>query len=203
MKVTQVALAVALFAVSAAASAQTTTYTSSAAFLATLAPGSYTEGFADASFSGDLSATFFGGSYSYDVSAPGGLYGNGVLIGTNLPAEALTITFTGAPVTAIGGNFWATNISDVFQPTPITLTLSDGTTTTFTPTSESVSSFRGFTSSVAIASMTVVSTAAVYAGMDNFTVGSVAVIPEPGTWLMMALGVGALVLRNTRRSAQA
>ena len=201
MKVTQVALAAALLAVSAAASAQTTTYTTSAAFLANVAPGSYTEGFGDPFFSGDPSATFTRGAFSYTVSAPGGLYGNGTLIGTNLPAEALTVTFTGAPVTAVGGNFWATNISDVFQPTPITLTLSNGTTTTFTPSSETAGSFRGFTSSLAITSMTIISTPAVYAGMDNFTVGSV--VPEPGTWLMMALGVGALVLRQQRRSLKA
>ncbi len=201
MKVTQIAFAAALLAVSAAASAQTTTYTSAATFLANVAPGSYTEGFGDPFFSGDPSASFSGGLYSYTVSAPGGLYGNGTLIGTNLPAEALTVTFTGAPVTAIGGSFWATNISDVFQPTPITLTLSNGTTTTFTPTSETAGSFRGFTSSVAITSMTIISTSTVYAGMDNFTVGSV--VPEPGTWLMMALGVGALALRTARRQTKA
>jgi hypothetical protein len=38
--------------------------------------------------------------------------------------------------------------------------------------------------------------------MGNLTVG-VAAIPEPGTWLMMALGVGALLLRNSRRNTQA
>jgi hypothetical protein len=202
MKVTQVALAAALLAVSAAASAQTTTYTTAATFLANVAPGSYTEGFADPFFSGDPSATFTGNGFTYTVSAPGGLYGNGTLIGTNLPTEALTVTFSGATVTAIGGNFWSTNISDVFQPVPVTLTLSDGTITTFTPSSETVGSFRGFTSTVGITSMQITSTAGVYAGMGNLTVG-VAAIPEPGTWLMMALGVGALLLRNSRRNTQA
>ncbi|RVU44264.1 PEP-CTERM sorting domain-containing protein [Rubrivivax rivuli] len=202
MKVTHVALAAALLAVSAAASAQTTTYTSAATFLANVAPGSYTEGFADPFFSGEPSATFTGNGFTYTVSAPGGVYGNGTLIGTNLPTETLTVTFSGATVTAIGGNFWATNISDVFQPVPVTLTLSDGTTTTFTPVSETTGSFRGFTTTLGITSMTIASTAGVYAGMGNLTVG-VAAIPEPGTWLMMALGVGALLLRNSRRNAQA
>jgi len=201
MKIAQIAFAVAALAVSAAASAQTTTYTTSAAFMANVLPGSYTEGFGDPSFSGEPSADFSGGAFAYTVSAPGGLYGNGILIGTNLPNEALTVTFTGAPVTAIGGNFWATNISDVFQPTPITLTLSNGTTTTFTPTSEGVGSFRGFTSTLAITSLRIASTPTVYAGMDNFTVGSV--VPEPGTWLLMGLGIGALVLRQSRRAVQA
>lgn len=202
MKVTQVALAAALLAVSAVASAQTTTYTSAATFLANVAPGSYTEGFADPFFSGDPSATFTGNGFTYTVSAPGGLYGNGSLIGTNLPNETLTVTFSGATVTAIGGNFWSTNISDVFQPVPVTLTLSDGTVTTFTPSSETVGSFRGFTSTVGITSMLISSTSTVYAGMGNLTVG-VAAIPEPGTWLMMALGLGAVALRTSRRQTQA
>ena len=201
MKSAHLVLSVLALAASAAASAQTTTYVSSATFFANVAPGAYTEGFADPFFSGDPSASFSGGLFSYTVSAPGGLYGNGVLIGTNLPTEALTITFSGAPVTALGGNFWATNISDVFQPVPVTLTLSDGTVTTFTPSSETVGSFRGFTSAVPILSLQITSTAGVYAGMDNFTVGSV--VPEPGTWLLMGLGVGALLLRQSRRAAQA
>lgn len=201
MRIAPLAFAAAMV-FSAAASAQTTTYSNSAAFLANVAPGSYTEGFADPSFSGSPSADFAGGGFAYTVSAPGSLYGNGTLIGTNLPGETLTVTFTGAPVTAVGGNFWATNISDVFQAVPVTLTLSDGTVTSFTPASETIGSFVGFTSTLAITSLQVASTAAVYAGMGNLTVG-VTAVPEPGTWLLMGLGVAGLLLRNARRNAQA
>ncbi len=200
MKLAHIAFTVAAVAVSAAASAQTTTYTTSAAFMANVAPGSYTEGFSDPSFSGDLSASFSGGAFAYTIAAPQGLYGNGTFIGTNLPNEALTITFTGAPVTAVGGNFYATDFSDDFQLVPITLTLSNGTTTTFTP-SNVTDSFRGFTTGLAIASMTVGGPGAgLYVGVDSLTVG---VVPEPGTWLLMGLGIGALVLRQSRRAAQA
>jgi hypothetical protein len=200
MKLAQIAFAVAALAVSAAASAQTTTYTTSAAFMANVLPGSYTEGFDDSSFSGDPSASFSGGAFAYTVSAPQGLYGNGTFIGTNFPNEALTITFTGAPVTAVGGNFYATNFSDAFQAVPVTLTLSNGTTTTFTPSSE-IDSFRGFTTGLAITSLTVGGPgASLYVGMDNLTVG---VVPEPGTWLLMGLGIGALVLRQSRRATHA
>jgi hypothetical protein len=171
MKSVHFIIAVVALAAAAAASAQTTTYTTQATFAANVLPGSYTEGFGNPSFSGDPSANFSGGSFAYTASAPGGLYGNGILLGTNLPGEALTITFTGAPVTAIGGNFWATDITDTFVLTPITLTLSNGTTTSFTPSSSTVGSFRGFTSALAITSMEISSVAAVYAGMDNFTIG--------------------------------
>lgn len=201
MKLAQIAFAAAALTVSAAASAQTTTYTTLASFTAAVAAGSYTEGFADPSFSGDPSADFAGGAFSYTVSAPGALYGNGVFIGTNLPNEALTITFTGAAVTAVGGNFYSTNISDVFQAVPITITLSNGSVTTFTPTSVA-NSFRGFTTALPISSLTLGAPGQTfYAGMDNFTVGSV--VPEPGTWLLMGLGIGALVLRQSRRAVKA
>ena len=198
MKSVHFAVAAVALAAASVASAQTVTYTTSGPFLAAVAPGSYTEGFSDFSFSGEPSADFSGGGFSYTVSAPSGLYGNGTLIGTNLPAEALTITFTGAPVTAVGGNFWSTNISDVFQAVPVTLTLSDGTTSTFTPTSETVGSFRGFTSTMPISSLVISSTAAVYAGMGNLTVGAV---PEPGTWLLMGLGLGGMLLARRRTTA--
>lgn len=196
MKTVQFAVAAIAFAAASVASAQTTTYTAVGPFQAALVPGSYTENFSVPSFSGELSADFSGGNgFSYTVSAPGGLYGNGTLIGTNLPNETLTVNFTGAPVTALGGNFWATNISDVFQPVPITLTLSNGTTTTFTPTSETLGSFRGFTTAVPISSLTISSTSLVYAGMGNLTVGAV---PEPGTWLLMGLGLGGMLLARRR-----
>jgi hypothetical protein len=201
MKLSQIALATAALTLSVAASAQTTVYTTLAGFTATLAPGAYTETFDDESaFTGNPDALFSGGAFAYTVAAPGSLYGNGVFIGTNLPNEALTITFSGAAVTAVGGNFYATNIADAFQAVAITLTLSNGFTTTFTPTS-AANSFRGFTTTVPIASLTLGAPGeARYVGMDNLTVGA---IPEPGTWMLMALGIGALVLRQTRRAAQA
>ncbi len=199
MKTVHFAVAALALAAASVASAQTVTYTSSAAFLPNVAAGSYTETFADPSFSGELDATFSSGAFSYVVSAPGGLYGNGTFIGTNLPNETLTITFTGAPVTAVGGNFWATNISDVFQAQPVTVTLSNGTTTSFTPTSATVSSYRGFTSTLAITSLTLSSTAAVYAGMDNFTVGSA--VPEPTSYMLFALGLGGLLLARRRQAS--
>lgn len=200
MKSVHFAIASIALAAASAASAQTVTYTTSASFLANVLPGSYTETFADDSFSGDPSAGFTGGAFAYTVSAPGGLYGNTILIGTNLPNEALTITFTGAPVTAVGGNFWATNISDAFQAQPVVVTLSNGTTTSFTPTSATVNSYRGFTTALPITSLTLTSTASVYAGMDNFTVGSA--VPEPGTYAMMALGLAAMGGFVARRRKQ-
>ena len=116
MKVSQVAIAVAALVLSATAAAQTTTYTTRPSFEANVLPGSYTETFATPSFSGDPSASFSGGAFSYTVSAPGGLYGGGVFIGTNLPNEALTISFTGAPVPCCCATRAATRRPDQAAP---------------------------------------------------------------------------------------
>lgn len=189
--------ALGLAALSASASAQTTVYTTSASFLANVAPGAYTE-----TFNGLPSAppaSFSGGGFAYTVSAPGDLYGSGEFLGTNLPDEALTVTFTSGNVTAVGGNFYASNISDAFQPVAITLTLSDSTTVTFTPTSVA-DSYRGFASSLTITSLTIGSPGvSLYAGMDNLTVG-VSAVPEPASALLMALGVAALLVGRRRRT---
>lgn len=190
-------LALGLTALSAASSAATTVYTSSAPFLASVAPGYYTETFDG--LPAVAPTSFAAGAFSYTVSASGGLYGSGVFLGTNLPNQALTITFTGGNVTAVGGNFYATNISDVFQPTTLTLTLSDSTTVTFAPTSVS-DSYRGFTSTVTITSMTMSAPGvSLYGGMDNLTVG-VTAVPEPASVLLMALGAAALLVARQRRS---
>ena len=190
-------LALGLAALSASSFAVTTVYTSSAAFMANLNPGSYTENFDGLPSSPPTS--FAGGAFSYSVSAPSGLYGSGEFLGTNLPNEALTITFTSGNVTAVGGNFYATNISDAFQSASVTLTLSDSTTVTYTPTSVA-DSFRGFTSNVTITSMTMGAPGvSLYAGIDNLTVG-VTAVPEPASVLLMALGVVGLLVARHRKS---
>ncbi len=178
----------ALAAATLPAFAATTTFTSSAAFLATLQPGAYTETFsvANPAFPAPTSIPYSSGGFSFTVAATGGVYTSGSLIGTNAPASALTITF-GAGTTAVGGNFFLTDIFDDFVAAPVTLTLSDGTTTTYTPTSEAT--YRGFTSDVAITSLTFAAPAANYASLDNLTVGRVVPVPEASTWAMMALGL--------------
>ncbi|WP_310389988.1 PEP-CTERM sorting domain-containing protein [Roseateles sp.] len=200
MRTIHLTVAAIALAAASAVSAQTTVYTSSASFLPNVLAGSYTEGFENnIDFSGEPSFDFSGGAFGYTVAAPTGLYGNGVFIGTNLPNEPLTVTFTGAPVTAVGGNFYATNISDVFQPVSITLTLSNGHVTTFMPTSPD-NSYRGFTTALSITSLTLSAPgASLYVGMDNLTVGAV---PEPGTYAMMALGLAALGGFAARRHQQ-
>jgi hypothetical protein len=99
--------------------------------------------------------------YSHD-GAVGGLYlfpGAGVM-STAAAFDHLTITFTGAPVTALGGNFYGTlfhtNTSTTMHVVPTTrvvLTLDDGTVETFTASARDA--FRGIVATKPIRTLTI------------------------------------------------
>lgn len=134
----------------------------------------------------------FAGAYGYTVTAAphtdfGDLYlfaGAGVLSTVSPdPDSELTLTFTGAPVTAIGGNFWGQMFQDptsiemnLQTPTTIVLTLGDGTVETFV--ADGQQAFRGFVSSKPIASLRIgapepnADGAYVWGVFDNLIVGS-------------------------------
>lgn len=190
-----------LAVLAAAGSANAAVYTSSAAFLPNLAPGFYLEGFG-AVAAGPAASLNFGpvNGYSYTVGTPAGsvsgLYNDPGLISTDNATDAIQITFTGAPVTAVGGNFWSTDINFAAIPATVTLQLSDGTTEVFNSTSSA--DFRGFTSGVAITSMTINAADVpvnAWATLDNLYVG--AAVPAPGS--LALVGLGALVAGRRRR----
>lgn len=131
----------------------------------------------------------FGNStYTYSVftqnGALAGLYlfaGSGVLSST-AASDQLVITFSGAPVTAIGGNFYgllfysntSTEMNSV-PPTPVVLTLDDGSTESFTASSPD--DFRGFIARAPIHSLTIATPVpdadgdSIWGVMDNLIVG--------------------------------
>jgi hypothetical protein len=189
--------AVTLALLSASSFAVTTVYTSSASFLAQVAAGSYTQNFNGLVDPPAGPVAFSGGGFGYSASAPSSIYLAGGFLGTSLPNEALTLTFTSGSIRAIGANFYATNISDAFQAVALTINLSDGTAYTFTPTTLT-DSYRGFVSTVAITSLVISAPGvSLYAGLDNLTVGTV---PEPAGWALMGLGLAG-VLAARRRTA--
>ena len=194
-------LTVAVLTYLSASAFAATTYTSSAAFLAQVAPGSYTE-----NFNGWVtdpptgSLAFSGGGFSYSAFAPSDLYLTAGFLGTSQINEPLTLTFTGGNVTAIGANFFATNINDALQSVAVTVTLSDGTVASLTPTSMS-DSYRGFTSNTAITSLTIGAPGqSLYANLDNLTVGITAV-PEPANWALMGLGLAGVIAARRRSNS--
>jgi len=111
--------------------------------------------------------TAFGNAtYTYSVftqdGAAGGLYlfaGSGMLSSASAQ-DQLVITFTGAPVTAVGGNFWgqlffsSTSVDmNTTPPTTVVLTLDDGSSETFT--ADGPDDFRGFVATAPIHTLTI------------------------------------------------
>ena len=198
---TRTLLAIAVSAASLPALAATTTYTDSASFLANVSAGAYFNDFNTGVFTNPASYSASGSGFGYTVTANAGsqVYLSGEFIGTFSANQVLTVTFTSGNPTAVGGDFFVTDSFDGFLALPVTVTLSDGTTSTFTPAGVS-NGFRGFTSTVAIASLTMAAPGASnFNSFDNFTVGLANPVPEPASWALMAMGlVGVSLLRRRR-----
>jgi|GEM_PF-5424211 len=156
-------------------------YTDRTAFLAAIGATFYEEAFTGIPTGAVNSPLPFSGSgYSYTVytqaGAASGLYNDPGIISTDQAADQIVITFT-TPVNAVGGNFWATDISVAPTGTPVVVTLSDGTVETVTVSGSST--FRGFTTSAPITSLTIDAPEATpgsppyyWSTLDNLIVGS-------------------------------
>jgi hypothetical protein len=143
-------------------------------FLAATAAGYFENPFDDVvpGLSPALSYTQDGWAYTVDSTTPDNLFNDTGLISTNFAADAIIVTFTGDPVTAVGGNFWASDISVLPTGTDVVITLSDGTTEQFTSTGPS--DFRGFTTAAPITSITIDAPddlTNAWSTMDNLIVG--------------------------------
>jgi MYXO-CTERM domain-containing protein len=194
------ALAV-LSAAGFATAGTSTVYTDLASFMAQVAPGSYSENFATVP-TGAVASLNFGpvNGFAYTVGATGlgsnQLFNDPGIVSTDSALDSLLITFTGAAVTAVGGNFWASDVSFFPTGTDIVINLSDGTNVSYTSTGPT--DFRGFVSDVAITSMTIDAPEGVgnaWATMDNLVVGTA--IPAPGAAAVLGLA-GLAGIRRRR-----
>ncbi len=191
-----------------------TVYTDEATFLTQMDPYYYLEDFSnyiynDPIHTGQPTADFGAvDGYSWTASTiPDGTFTDtyGLVsltnaLSTDSPKDLLTITFTGSEVTALGGIFASTDtFLAVADQQKVIITLSDKTSASFLG-----SDFRGFTSDVAIASLTINAVNdpndpnnVFWPMLAHFYVGSV--VPVPGSiWLF---GSGLLGLFSlTRRS---
>jgi hypothetical protein len=177
-----------------------TQYDDEPSFLANLASPYYLEDFVGWSYGDPLDGSQtdydFGPveGYSWHAYATNGLWSNLGALSTNNSGDPLVITFTGLAVTALGGNFTATDISGNVIPGTVLIDLSDGThTELINPTA---STFTGYTSAVPITSVTIDSLdddgINRWPQLDHFYVGSM--IPEPAS--LVLLGLGTLLLRR-------
>lgn len=197
----QLVSAVALAALSAAAAAAPTIYSSSSAFMSHVLPGAYTETFDGMGVPPAGPVGFSGGPFSYTISAPNDTYADGSIFEANQILDDLTINFTSGNVHAVGANFFGVDYQSVFQSIMVTLTLGDGTTESFLPTSVD-DTYRGFTSDELITSLTIHvrgpgQDQSYYAALDNLTVGT---IPEPASLALAGLALAGVAATRRRRA---
>lgn len=146
-------------------------------FLANVLGGHYEEDFATVPVgAAGPSLDFSGEGFAYTVSAVGGgsnnLFNDPGIVSHDSAVDALRITFTGAPVTAVGGNFWGTDVNFLPNGGEITVTLDDGTTEVYTSTGPT--NFLGFVTETPILHVTIDAAdlpVNSWATMDNLIVG--------------------------------
>ena len=177
-----------------------TVFTDSASFLAQVQPGFYFNNFSSVGGGATPSLSFNSGGFAYTVTAfgPGSqqLFNDPGLVSTDSALDAIRITFTSGNVTAVGGNFFSSDINFNAIAASVTVALSDGQSVTFN--SSSANDFRGFTSTQTITSLTIDAldaAAPAWSTLDNLYVGQA--IPAPGA--MALLGLGGLAAARRRR----
>jgi hypothetical protein len=198
-----------------AAAHAATIFTSQAAFNAsTSAPG--IDAFPDlgAVFSTPSPITRSAGAYSYSAAAETSTFFSAGTVAnpwfsTDIATDSITFSGFASTIRGVGGNFFGSNISGLFQLGDILLNLVDSSgATSFTISNATTSSFVGFVSDVAITSLTVSSikpaSGFLWPTVDNFTLaqGLTSAVPEPSTWAMMILGfagVGFVTYRLSRK----
>ena len=191
-----------LFAAFSCLVAQAAWYTDENEFLNVLSAAHYLEDFDNFQFGVNLNGTQTSWSapgsngFGWDAAASLGLWSLDGAISTSESEDALTLTFTGSPVTAFGGIFYATDSAGFIVPqTDITVFLSNNESQTFT--SDGLD-FLGWSGGASIASveLSVATGSATWITADHVYTG--AAVPEPLTLVALVIGAGGLLLKRRR-----
>jgi PEP-CTERM motif len=203
-----------LISFSCASQAAITVYTTLASFNAATSSQA-TDTFADLStiVATPSPITRTVGAYKYTATAPLNFFAGGTpanpFLSTNNSADTITFnTFTGG-VSALGGNFFASDVDGNFLAGDITISATDSSgTVTQTIVSATTNSFLGFVSTGNLTTVSLFSppgpTPARFPSVDNLVLAVTAVspVPEPQAYISMMVGLGLLGFIRRRRAAK-
>lgn len=194
------------------ANAALTVYTGLTPFLAAVTTVA-TDGFTGFSISGTTPSPIVRsvGPYTYTATAENGFFGGGStadpFLSTNDANDPIVVNTILGGASAIGGNFFASNVGGQYTAGSVTVTATDSlgaiSSQTLAAAGVFMGSFLGFTSTGTITSLTVTSIqpggAFIWPSIENLSLA--VAVPEPGTHAMLLAGIGALGLIARRRTA--
>ena len=184
-----------------------TIYTSSSAFLSAISASNYTETYNGFTYQASPvpPQNFSSNGFSYTaITGSGNFYmiNNSDRWLSTFDVTSITFTNFSANVSAIGGNFFATDFFEAYTNTPISIraTLVDSSTFTTNYLPGSPNSYLGMTFTTNISSLIISNAppAAEFMTVNNLTVG----VPEPSTYALLgmaAAGLAGYALRRRRR----
>ncbi len=198
---------------SATSQAAITVYTTLASFNAATA-NQATDAFTDLSTTAATTSpiTRTLGAYKYTATAPLNFFAGGTVanpfLSSNNSADTITFdAFTGG-VTALGGNFFASDVNGTPITGNITISATDSSgTITRTIVDATTSSFLGFVSTGGLSAVSLFapqgSTPAPFPSIDNLVLAiTVSAVPEPEAYISMLVGLGMLGFIGRRHAAK-